>query len=288
MKFIQQIFILQLLRLLELKDFCLSLINDAVNFKKIESNLLSESEWTAVEHLISILKPFYDCTIKLQSDNCALSDFYGYWLSISHKLGKITHYPDFIEKLKNQMNDYKDRLLENPVLISAVYLDPRYQRSLSREKRQTAVLFLSGLYRKAISFESEENTVAGQQPDADIDDAFIEFMESLGRDSVGDERITQSESEKRNNLDITTLLENFNGIQGNLNVPVLDFWKSNKTARPELFKLAQIIFAVPPTQTSVERAFSVFAIIFTPRRNQLGDGILQDILLVRLNSDIFK
>lgn len=288
MKLIQRIFILQLLRLLELKEFCFSLIDDAVNLKKIDSYLLSESEWTAVERLVSILKPFYNCTIKLQSENCTLSDFYGYWLSISHKLTTITHYPDFIEKLKNQMNDYQNRLLDNPVLISAVYLHPRYQRSLPREKRQIAVLFLSGLYRKAISFESEENTVNDQQPDADIDESFIEFLESLGCDGAGNERTTQSESEIRNHLDINTLLKNFNGIQVNLGVAVLDFWKMNKTTRPELFKLAQIIFAVPPTQTSVERAFSVFAIIFTPRRNQLGDRVLQDILLVRLNSDMFE
>jgi hAT family C-terminal dimerisation region len=44
-------------------------------------------------------------------------------------------------------------------------------------------------------------------------------------------------------------------------------------ADPQLFGLSQVVLAVPPTQVSVERAFSALGLILTARRNRLGDNI---------------
>lgn len=44
--------------------------------------------------------------------------------------------------------------------------------------------------------------------------------------------------------------------------------------------------AIPPTQASVERTFSALALVLTSHRTNLGDEILENILLVRLNHDL--
>lgn len=236
---------LQLFRLLELKEFCLSLMNEAEFVKKIKDYLLTEDEWIAIEKLIFILKPFYEYTIRLQSKDCTLSDFYGYWMAISHKLQGTSHHVELVEKLGYQMNQYKDQLLENPVLVSAVYLDPRYQ----------------------------------QTDNIQTNDDFIAYLDSLGS-CVNTTIHHEPETEKQ----ITTMLKNFDGTQKDLNTSVLEFWYQNRTSQPELWRLSSIVQGVPPTQTSIEQAFSSFPLILTPRRNQISDEVLQNILLVRLNS----
>lgn len=278
---LKTLFFLQLFRLLELKEFCLSLMNETELMKKIKDYLLTEDEWTSIEQLIFILKPFCEYTIRLQSKECTLSDFYGYWLAIQHKMQGISHHAEFVEKLKYQMNRYKNQLFENPVLVSAVYLDPRYQRSLSKEKRELAIFFLSGLFENALLLESRSDT-SGQHQQMDniqANDDFIAFLDSLG--SCGN---TTTLHEPETEKPITTLLKNFDGIQMNLNTSVLEFWYQNRSSQPELWRLSSIVHGVPPTQTSIEQAFSAFPLILTPRRNRISDDVLQNILLVRLNS----
>lgn len=247
--------------------------------KKIKNYLLSEEEWIFVEQLLCILRPFYEFTIKLQSEDCTLSDFYGYWMAIIYKLKNLIYQTEFIAKLKHQMDSYKNQLLNNPVLVSAVYLDPRYQRSLTSDKRDLAVFYLTGLFGKVTSLESN-GTTDQQIHNLQTDDSFVAFLDSLGSRSNRIEQIDQETAER-----ITMLLKKIDGFQVNSHIlSATEYWKKNKILHPEIFNLAKIIFAVPPTQTSVERAFSAFAIILTPRRSRLSDDVLQNILLVRLNS----
>lgn len=46
--------------------------------------------------------------------------------------------------------------------------------------------------------------------------------------------------------------------------------------------------AIPPTQTAVERVFSALALVLTSHRTNLGDEILENILLVRLNHNLLS
>lgn len=70
----------------------------------------------------------------------------------------------------------------------------------------------------------------------------------------------------------------------------IDFWKQMnlKKKYPELYQLAVLVNAVPVTQVTVERAFSIVAFILSSRRCQLAEKTLSDILLVRLNKQLFQ
>lgn len=98
---------------------------------KINRYLLDEAEMETISQIESILKPFYDHTIKLQSKQCTLSDFFGFLMKIVLTLSKI-----------DEMDNWKEKLLNNPSVLGSVYLDPRFQRALNNEQKQTAILFL--------------------------------------------------------------------------------------------------------------------------------------------------
>lgn len=68
---------------------------------------------------------------------------------------------------------------------------------------------------------------------------------------------------------------------------ILDYWNNNQVKYPELYALAKIIFAISPTQAMVERSFSTMAHIFNERRNGLSMTLLELILIIALNADLF-
>ena len=65
------------------------------------------------------------------------------------------------------------------------------------------------------------------------------------------------------------------------------FWESKTNQWPELYFISQIVLAVPPTQVTVERAFSGLSLVLTNRRCRLTKEFLSDILTVKLNSELF-
>lgn len=70
----------------------------------------------------------------------------------------------------------------------------------------------------------------------------------------------------------------------------IDFWQQPniKKRYPELYQLSVLVNAVPVTQVTVERAFSIVAFILSSRRCKLSEKTLNDILLIRLNKQLFE
>lgn len=99
--------------------------------------MLGEEEWIRVSWVVNVLMPFNKYSINLQSINCTLSDFFGFWTSL--KL-KVKNQESLLEQyLSENLSYYEADLLENPLVACAVYLDPRFQRALSAEQKETAV-----------------------------------------------------------------------------------------------------------------------------------------------------
>jgi hAT family C-terminal dimerisation region len=73
----------------------------------------------------------------------------------------------------------------------------------------------------------------------------------------------------------------------NLSENVLQNWERRRYDDANLFQISQIILAVPPTQVSVERAFSALGLVLTARRNRLADKTIDDLLVCKLNVEIF-
>ena len=72
------------------------------------------------------------------------------------------------------------------------------------------------------------------------------------------------------------------------NQRVLVYWESQKYLQPVLYKLSQVVFVVPSTQVSVERAFSGLKFILSPFRTSMSSTLLEDTLFIRCNSQFNK
>lgn len=271
-------------RLLTLKEFCEALTSD----RQLAEFLLNEIEWKDVEQLIATLAPFNKYSKKLQSESVTLSNFFGFWTSLRIKMSKKND--ELSISLLDQMNVYQERLINNPVIAAAVYLDPRYQRALKND-REVAVNFLITLYNKIIAVESFETnqieSIDRADEDGDENDSIHELEDYLNACRRITPEFMNNENQQPQSDRIGEILADFNGIEESLKCSVLEYWKQQKTSRPELYKLASAINGIPPTQCTVERAFSSLAIILTSHRTNLGNECLQNILLVRLNNEIY-
>lgn len=251
---------------------------------------IDETDWMHVEQIIKTLEPFNKYSKKLQSETVTLSDFYGYWTILRIKVSKSEE--EFSQKLLVQMNKYHDILIGNPTLIGAVYLDPRYQRGLGNEK-SLAVKFLADLYEKIIKIEvpndasaATENKEDNNHGDGSYDD-LDQYLDACNS-AYGSERTNSSNTQNARPI-ISNILNEFDGKERlSLTASILEYWKEKKNTHPELYKLASVVMAIPPTQTSVERAFSALALVVTSHRTKLGDECLQNILLIRLNYDLLR
>lgn len=276
-------FNIKLNRLLELREFCESLC--PITYRQVNKLLLTEEEWESLIKVTKILEPFAVQTKILQKEQLSLSDFFGGWATIKMAMSKL---PDELlaRNLLTKMRHREKDLFDNRVLNAAVFLDPRYQQFMPNAHKENAIEFLSQLHARLNSLKSND-----LQHDADLSkNAELEnFMASMMYENDA-ELQTNNDNEQtvEDNNDISAVLRNFIGVKKEpLNTSVFDFWEKNKHTHKMLYELASVVHSVPPTQTTVERAFSAMALILGPLRTWLSDLNLSNSLLIRLNRFVF-
>lgn len=91
----------------------------------------------------------------------------------------------------------------------------------------------------------------------------------------------------REEEDIEMLLETFDTPTVSSKTDVIQFWEAEKENNEILYKLAMIVFAIPPTEVQIERDFSKLNFVFSHLRCRLTEERLEDIMVINLNSDLF-
>lgn len=237
---------------------------------------VSPEQWKSMEIIERVLREPYQITIALQKAEYFLSDFFGDWLKMKHNLGEIDH--DFARLVLDCLIKREKPILEHKFMLSAVYLDPRYNFLLTEEQKNIAESNLIFLW-------SFMNQICPQQMNIeqsnDNSDNFSKFLR-----------------EKSNNFhpDIISPFDNIivkvksflNRPSINYKTNVFEYWTNIKKEEPELFKLITVLFSIPVTQASVERCFSSLSYIFNNYRARLTPGILKEVLILRLNFELFK
>lgn len=61
-----------------------------------------------------------------------------------------------------------------------------------------------------------------------------------------------------------------------------------KEEHSELYRIAMVVYSVPPTEVQIERDFSNLDCVFTKRRGNLCQSRLKEIFLIHLNTDLFR
>ncbi|CAI6375595.1 unnamed protein product [Macrosiphum euphorbiae] len=258
----------------------------------IEINI-SDYDWNCFTTILTSLEPAKVATIKLQNNAVTLGDFYGIWMQCYAETKKINS--TITNALCVAMETRELVLLQNEVFLSAIYLDARYQCLLSADCKIKAIKHLckvweaqeylvtrNGTQDQLLQNNSPTNNE--ENSDIEIDDDLEELIKTKSQ-TPGEEPSTSRQPCETGDVQKFILLESF-GLTPRLHhkTNILQWWISQKESKPELYKLAVTVLAVPSTQVSVERSFSGVKFILSDLRTSLDENILEDIMVIRGNN----
>jgi len=262
--------------LVRLQDF---IQNMSVNNKTLKKVALSYYDWQQDETISKALLPAKVCSKKLQTEQLTMTDFYGAWISCKIQTNALNSY--FANELVQLMTNREKIILNNKVLLAAIFLDPRYNITLSREQSATAIRHLTNIWIclkqmelnkqdvNLINLEFHQNESDNNSPTDPIDDLEMYLRSKVNDESTSSVFGTLSNSQTETiGTKFETLLKSFSIEEKRLchKINILQFWKSKKLVYPELFELSNVVFSVPATQVSVERLFSGLKFVLSPYR----------------------
>lgn len=229
----------------------------------------------------------------LQTTQFTLSDFYAEWLLLKNGIEKrAVHVSeeqnDVCKQLLVAIRNHSAQLLSNPLLVAAVYLDPRFTKTMKTAARTLAISKLMKIWQRLSEESGEPPEESDSNNPNDNNTRRSSLLEQLlaAVEGDGETQVAQHETEQDR---IHRLLQEFGELpREKTSTKVLEYWEKNKETKPELFMLSQLIFINSPTQTPTERSFSAFNHIYQPRRSNLKSELLEDILLIYLNKDLFQ
>lgn len=238
-------------------------------------------KWSIIEEIANILSIPSEVTTAVESQLLTLSDLFGILLRMELKLKKFKQNQnpktDLAEILLEKFYARRVKLVENPAMKCAVYLDPRYNYELSSIETKIAKYTLENLHLKWKQ-RVEPNDVSNSSKD----DSFEEYQRAK-RKCIAD---AAKESTDPNSLPL--LMEKYETSLPELHYKesILKYWESHKNDDPILYQLACIVNTIAPTQVTVERAFSILNLVYNSRRTSLDPELLEHLLLVSLNKEM--
>lgn len=273
---------------------------------------------SVIREVVKLLQIPFEVTQLLQRSDCTLSDFYGACIKMREKLkrakNKENNKTDLAQYLLEEFENRRSHLINNHAMLSAVYLDRRFAIDLTDRETELAKLALCNLWEKIFLVHNSNvshdihteplNTSVDIDSDSEIEFDMSAYMFAKVRDQMEENIVPPNTSTARYddadcehqpnytiNKDQFLLLLNSFEQKFKLvhhKMPILQFWKEQKQSFPEIYALAQVLNGIPPSQATVERAFSALAYIYGPLRCRLSAELLTDILQIKLNSQIME
>lgn len=231
----------------------------------------------------------YQATIVLQKEDFRLSDFFATWNFIDNKLKKLARRENstgLANKMIKKLADRKLQLLDNPTMSAARVLDPRFCKDLNNHQMDMAVKTLERLHKQLLNLNKGEDD-HNEPESSDDDDITVINTTNLSKYCQSNMSMNKIVTQNQT-VSIRESIEAF--IEANhvlTDGTILDFWNSNQLEYPDLHELAMVILSISPTQVIFERSFSVLSYVFNHLRNRLSDEMLEDILIIALNVELF-
>lgn len=245
-------------------------------------------KWDILREMSFILQIPLQATIELQKHDIGLSDVYSIWtrmqLHLKACLTKKNYKTALANHLIKAIHQRNDMIFANPFMGCALFLDPRFRHIFIADeiKKENAKLMLSNIWQRMKSSES----IPSNGENANTSEISFQFDAHAALNTMMQTQNSTSDDQGDNNQ-IESILNSFNPERLSCEKSVLEFWENSKLAHPELYELAMVVYAVPPSEVQVERDFSRLNFIFSDRRCRLQEDRLHDIMLISLNPQIF-
>ncbi|XP_062549894.1 uncharacterized protein LOC134214559 [Armigeres subalbatus] len=255
---------------------------------------LFEGDWNYMKHFVAAFKPVYELTKKMQEKHCSLNDFYISWLQATCMVEKEIDNP-FHDPLLETLNTRLKLLMENMVFKAAIFLDPRLNFLGSKlfasvDEREAVMNFIINTYNRIVNTacvsstpSSSTNVQSTPAPDCvnkDVSDELEDYITRMIGGCSANISGTPSFHIQLRQLEVEPRQPH--------HYDVWNHWLARKRTHPELYAVAMVVLAAPSNQVSVERAFSALALVLSDLRTGLAEKTLEEILLVKLNREIFQ
>jgi hypothetical protein len=248
-----------------------------------ESIKITEDLWSYLDQFVSSFKPISEATDLLQKQEIVIGDFLRIWLKCEFDLEDIDS--EMSNQLFQAMLIRKKILFESSAFSAAIFLDPRFHNAnfqeFTEDMKIRAENHLVQTWERMILLNPELQPKSNPNMCQTNNGTWSKLKERMNaRYGTTSIQSVQGQKIKDKILSLRNMPEL--DIEANL----LDYWESKKHEK-ELYALSRVVLAVPATQVSVERAFSALALVLTKHRSRLNKEILNDILVLKNNSDIF-
>lgn len=250
---------------------------------------IEEELWNMLPAVTEVLKLLSNKIDFLQRPNVTMSDAYGVWLELEFRLERMKDCPFaviMLDKLVQRRDQMK--IIDNEVMLSALFLDLRFNRFLSTSQKELVNKHLQYLHQKLNLKRNLQISVAVPP---------TEHQSDPGNDTNELEQILREMDSTRDNSQSVpsimsdSLPEEMNAFceieRANATTDVVADWEARKFSFSILYELAKVVLAASPTQGSVERNFSTMEFVLTKRRNRLTEENLENLLFLKLNSQLF-
>lgn len=247
------------------------------------------SQWSKLSEIKDILKIPAEATVIIQNPSYTLSDFFCTWIRMEVRLERLQknqiQRTNFAKILRRKLDERKCSVLKHPTMLCAIYLDPRLQEELNENEIRIAKMTLADLHERIIDLKEKHlanpEDDGEEKPNSSLDEYFAEkrLQKSKENNNCKRSEFMQTLDSFRYSLqsaDTRTVLEK----------SIIHFWEMRKLSNEKLYDVAQVIYAIPPSQAAVERSFSTLSFVFNDKRVKLAQQTLENILLIKLNHDI--
>lgn len=244
-----------------------------------------------VKEIVESLQIFYEATMVCQKADFTLTDFYKCWVIIKMKIHSRINLPSKTKLdalLLKSFNKREPKLIDNKLMKCAMILDPRFCDEINAEQVIETKNVLASVWEAIKHFrksdENDDSIVSASQTSHDI---FKQYMlnKNKNRRTILEDTTTEADLM----VSINSFIEK-ESLEGAVDDEfcIMTYWETKKKVYPVLYELAMVIFAISPTQVTVERLFSTFSLLFSDHRASLSQILLEDILLICSNQDLLR
>lgn len=253
------------------------------------------NKWSHLKEIVYVLRILYETTIAFQKQKLTLSDVYGRWITTQLHLKKCSerksYKTGFAQCLYDALERRKETIFDNPLMYAAIFLDPRFNTEIIKHelKFERSKATLMKIWRRinvlSVAIEPVQSVTEKSMNSLSFDfNPDTALAQHFGNENQNNSEMTSRTYEK----DIETIIDTFQPDVMPFSNSVLKYWNLAKKDHPELYKLASVVYSVPPTEVQIERDFSSLNFVFSNRRCSLTAERLEDIMLIHLNSDLFE
>jgi hypothetical protein len=248
---------------------------------------LLEDDWEQIKHLLRLLKPFRDLTLRLEGKGKTGSRG-AVWeilpamdLLLEHlesakaeyeHTHEYTHVKTAINNAWLVLDKYYNLTEMSPIYVAAVVLNPKCKWQYFEKRWQERPEWIAAgraavkdLWETEYKGKEQVDYHASFDPTACQDQDMLDEFLNFERDPrVGAERGLVDEYEE------------YCAAQADFRVnDILEWWQSQAGAYPQLSRMAGDILSVPAMSAECERVFSSAKLLISDRRNKLGADVIE-------------